>query len=178
MRAYRKLAVLRSMKLLQRNTLDLLYKLTIRSIIDYGLIVYGTSLKVSDLKRYEQIQYRAGKLITGAFHLTSADKINTELGWETIRTRIDFLGLSLFHKINYFETRPLIRSYLNDHIMRENCRQFGKFKSYPDYGSKFDKSFFPYFTKQDQGSKAPSASSFHIIIINIIIIIIVIINNY
>ena len=81
------------MKLLQRNTLDLLYKLTIRSIIDYGLVVYGTTLKVSDLKRYEQIQYRAGKLITGAFHLTSADKINVELGWESIKTRIDFLGL-------------------------------------------------------------------------------------
>ena len=90
MSGYRKLAVLRSVKLLQRNTLDLLYKLTIRSIIDYGHVVYGTSLKVSDLKRYEQIQYRAGNLITGAFHLTSADKINIELGWESIKTRIDF----------------------------------------------------------------------------------------
>ena len=40
MRAYRKLAVLRSVKLLQRNTLDLLYKLTIRSIIEYGLVIY------------------------------------------------------------------------------------------------------------------------------------------
>ena len=148
MRAYRKLAVLRSVKLLQRNTLDLLYKLTIRSIIDYGLIVYGTSLKVSDLKRYEQIQYRAGKLITGAFHLTSADKINTELGWESIKTRIDFLGLSLFHKINYHETRPLIRSYLNNRIFNLNSRQYGRFESYPNYGSKFDKSFFPYFTKK------------------------------
>ena len=49
MKAYRKLSVLRSVKLLQRNTLDLLYKLTIRSVIDYGLLVYGTSLKMSDL---------------------------------------------------------------------------------------------------------------------------------
>ena len=148
MKAYRKLAVLRNVRLLQRNTLDLLYKLTIRSIIDYGLIVYGTNLKVADLRRYEQIQYRAGKLITGAFHLTSADKINTELGWESIKTRIDFLGLSLFHKINYYETRPLIRSCLNDRVMRVDCRQFGKFKSYPNYGSKFEKSFFPYFTRK------------------------------
>ena len=74
MKAYRKLAVLRSVKLLHRNTLDLLYKLTIRSIIDYGLLVYGTTLKQSDLKRYEQIQYRAGKLITGALHLTRSEK--------------------------------------------------------------------------------------------------------
>ena len=80
MKANRKLSVLRSVKLLQRNTLDLLYKLTIWSVIDYGLLVLGTSLKLSDLRRYEQIQYRAGKLITGALHLTSAEKINSELG--------------------------------------------------------------------------------------------------
>ena len=96
MKAYRKLAVLRSVKLLHRNTLDLLYKLTVRSIIDYGLIVYGTSLKQSDLKRYDQIQYRAGKLITGALHLTSSEKLNIELGWESIQTRVDFLGLNLY----------------------------------------------------------------------------------
>ena len=33
------------------NTLDLLYKLTIRSVMDYGLIVYGSTLKASDLAR-------------------------------------------------------------------------------------------------------------------------------
>merc|ERR1712082_526646 len=107
-KAYRKLSVLRSVKLLQRNTLDLLFKLTIRSIIDYGLVVLGTTLKLNDLKRLEQIQYRASKLVTGALHLTSAEKINKELGWESIKTRIDFLGLSLFHKINTDETRPLL----------------------------------------------------------------------
>ena len=86
--------MLRSVKLLQRNTLDLLYKLTIRSIIDYGLIVYGTSLKVSDLKRYEQIHYRAVKFITGSFHLTNADKINTIQSrrlfvWPSIERQLD-----------------------------------------------------------------------------------------
>ena len=127
MKAYRKLAVLRSVKLLHRNTLDLLYKLTVRSIIDYGLIVYGTSLKQSDLKRYEQIQYRAGKLITGALHLTSSEKLNIELGWESIQTRVDFLGLSLFHKINYYEARPLVRECLKSLTMRIHSKQYGKY---------------------------------------------------
>ena len=148
MKAYRKLSVLRSVKLLQRNTLDLLYKLTIRSVIDYGLLVYGTSLKMSDLRRYEQIQYRAGKLITGALHLTSAEKINNELGWESIKDRIDFLGLSLFHKINYYETRPLVRSCLTERIFRPESRQYGQFTKYPLYGSKFNNSYFPYFSKK------------------------------
>ena len=148
LKAYRKLAVLRSVKLLHRNTLDLLYKLTVRSVIDYGLVVYGTSLKVSDLKRYEQIQYKAGKLITGALHLTSSEKINKELGWESIRERIDFLGLSLFHKINYCETRPLIRSCLTSRIMRNESRQVGNYNRYPNYGTKFSNSYFPYFSKK------------------------------
>ena len=38
-KAYRKLSVLRSVRLLHRKTLDLLYKLTIRSVIDYGLVL-------------------------------------------------------------------------------------------------------------------------------------------
>ena len=51
LKANRKLPVLRSVKLLNRQTLDLLYKLTVRSVIDYGLPVYYKSLKVTDLAR-------------------------------------------------------------------------------------------------------------------------------
>ena len=138
-KAYRKLAVLRSVKFLHRNTLDILYKLTIRSIIDYGLVVYGTTLKISDLNRYEQLQYRAGKLVSGALHLTSSDKLNKELAWESIKTRIDFLGLSLFHKISYCETRPLIRSCLTRIIMRQESRQKGQYERYPNYFPNFSK---------------------------------------
>ena len=90
--------------------------------MDYGLVVYGSSLKASDLARLEQLQYKAGKLATGALHLTSSDKINIELGWESIKTRIDFLGLSLFHKVAMGDTRPLIRSCLTEQIFRKGSR--------------------------------------------------------
>ena len=86
---------------------------------------------------YEQIQYKAGKLVTGALHLTSSEKINKELGWESIRDRIDFLGLSLFHKINYCETRTLIRSCLTSRIMRNESRQVGNYNRYPNYVTNF-----------------------------------------
>ena len=46
-KAYRKLAVLRSVRHLHRNTLDVLYKLTVRSVVDYGLIVYETQSVIS-----------------------------------------------------------------------------------------------------------------------------------
>ena len=82
LKASRKLSVLRSVKILNRQTLDLLYKITVRSVIDYGLPVYFDSLSQTQKMRLEQIQYRAAKLVTGALHLTSREKLNTELGWE------------------------------------------------------------------------------------------------
>ena len=76
LRANRKLSVLRSVNILNRQTLDLLYKLTVRSVIDYGLPVYYKSLTLSQIGRLESIQYKAGKIVTGALQFTSKDKIN------------------------------------------------------------------------------------------------------
>ena len=87
LKANRKLSVLRSVKLLERSTLDLLYKLTVRSVIDYALPVYYKSLKLTDLARLDNIQYKAAKLVTGASHLSNKDKLNLELGWESISER-------------------------------------------------------------------------------------------
>ena len=98
LRANRKLAVLRSIKFIQRRTLDLLYKITIRSIIDYCLPVYWHTLKVSEKNRPEQIQYKSAKLVTGALKFTSKERLGIELGYESIAKRADILGLSLFHK--------------------------------------------------------------------------------
>ena len=100
LRANRKLSVLRSVKFLNRKTLDLLFKVTVRSVIDYALPIYGNNLKISDLNRLEQLQYNGAKLVTGSLKYTSSMKLYEELGWETIRERIDFLGLNIFHKIN------------------------------------------------------------------------------
>ena len=136
LKAYRKLSVLRSVRLLHRNTLDLLYKLTIRSVIDYGLIIFGTTLNQIDLNRLERVQYRAAKLVTGALHLTSREKLNEELGWESIRARVDFLGLSLFHKIHIGGCRPLITTCLtNRNLSRPTTTRNHKiYQDYPNIG--------------------------------------------
>ena len=63
LRANRKIAVLRSIKFIQRRTSDLLYEITLRSVIDYAVSVYWHTLKVSEKNRLEQIQYKSGKLI-------------------------------------------------------------------------------------------------------------------
>ena len=147
-RANKKLSVLRHVRMLKRNTLDLLYKITVRSVIDYALPVYANNLKLTDLARLDRLQYRAAKLVTGALHFTNREKLNTELGWESFHTRIKFLGLSLFQKIHLFETRPLIRTCKTglDYEKKYLTRSKGGYLPYPNYGLKFQNSFFPYIT--------------------------------
>ena len=52
-------------------------------LVDYALPVYCITLTQSQLARLENLQYRAAKLVTGTFHFTSREKLNTELSWET-----------------------------------------------------------------------------------------------
>ena len=96
LKASRKLSVLRNVKCLKRNTLDMLYKIIIRSVIDYALPVYANNLKLTELAHLDRLQYKAGKLVCGALHYTSREKLNNEQGWENFHNRIKFLGLSLW----------------------------------------------------------------------------------
>ena len=100
LKANLKLSILRSVNLLSRQTLDVLYKLTVRSVIDYALPVYYKSLKQTDIARLESIQYRAGKIVTETLHYTSKEILYLELGWETIMDRGNLLSLSIFHEIH------------------------------------------------------------------------------
>ena len=145
LKSNRKLSVIRSVKLLNRQTLDLLYKLTVRSVIDYALTVYYKDLKLSDLARLENLQYRAGKVVTGAFHFTNKVKLNNELGWETIVERGDVLSLNLFHKIHLHETRPLIKTCMPKLDFEKTCLTRSKGGYIPEKfkSTTFEKSFFP-----------------------------------
>ena len=137
LKANRKLAVLRNVKFLKRNTLDMLYKITVRSVIDYALPIYANNLKLTDLARLDRVQYRAAKLVTGALHYTSREKLNNELGWENFQTRINFLGLSFFQKIHLHETRPLIKNCMTelDYAKKYLTRSNGVYSPYPNFGS-------------------------------------------
>ena len=149
LKANGKLAVLRSVRFLNRSTLDVLYKLTVRSVIDYSLVLYYHTLSATQVAKLNQIQYRAAKLCTGALHFTSQEKLNTELGWEDLGTRAEFLGLSIFHKIHLHETRPLIRKCMPGVLKpkAKNTRTKNNFyEPFPHLGKNFSNSFFPHFT--------------------------------
>ena len=42
-----------------------------RSIIDYSLPIYSNNLKMTDIARLDRLQYKAGKLVSGALHYTN-----------------------------------------------------------------------------------------------------------
>ena len=146
LKANRKL--LRSVKMLSRQTLDMLYKQTVRSVIDYGLPVYCNTLKQTELSRLENLQYRAAKIVTGTYQFTSRDKLNSELGWETIKKRCEILSLNIFHKIHRYETRPLIRNCMPKPDIEQRCltRSKGGYIPFKKYDLKFNNSFFPHTT--------------------------------
>ena len=96
LRANRKLSVLRGVKLLNRQTLDILYKLTVRSVVDYALPVYCNNLRQTELARLEKLQYRAAKIVTGALHFSSREKLNSDLGWESIQCRVEYAWSQYF----------------------------------------------------------------------------------
>ena len=127
--------------------MDLLFKLFVRSVIDYGLIVYFNNLKVTEITRLNQIQYRAAKLCTGALHYTNQSKLEQELAWETLAKRSDFLGLTLFQKIHLGQTRPLIKKCMPVLNINRQNRNNNFYHPFPVLGIQFTNSFFPYFTK-------------------------------
>ena len=49
LKANRKLSVLRNVKLLSRQTLDLLYKIIVRSVIDYVLPAYFKTVQIHEV---------------------------------------------------------------------------------------------------------------------------------
>ena len=149
MKANKKLSVLMSVKFLNRQTLDNLYKLTVRSLIDYSLPLYYFSLRQTEKIRLDNIQYQAAKIITGAYNFTNKQKLNEELQWETIKCRADILGLNIFHKIHVKGTRPLIRNWMPEinWNRRINLRLKGGYMPFKSKNDRFLKSFFPYYSK-------------------------------
>ena len=117
-------------------------------MIDYVLPIYYNNLRQTEIRRLSQLQYRAGKVVTGAYHLTSQVKLEAELGWETIGKRADMLGLSIFQKIHMNMSRPLIKTCMPQlTITTYNLRSEGKYP-HPKYtNAKHYNSFFPYYTR-------------------------------
>jgi hypothetical protein len=63
--------------------------------------------------KLEQIQYKVGLLVTGALNNTSYVKILNELGWQPLSKWVNFLRVSLLHKV----VQGSCRCYFTSHIL-------------------------------------------------------------
>ena len=73
--------------ILPRYSLLTIYKTFVRPHLDYGNMIYDHTYNASFYRKPESIQYSAGLAITGTIRGTSYEKINQELGLETIQSR-------------------------------------------------------------------------------------------
>ena len=148
LKASRKLNVLRSVRYLDRKTLDILYKVTVRSTFDYGLHIFYHTLTQSNKKRLDQLQYKAAKLVGNALHYTNQVKLEKNLGCESIKSRAEVLGLSVYQKIHFNKTRRLIQQCMTgpDNNLYNLRNNGNKRLRHPHLRKNFNNSFFPYFT--------------------------------
>ena len=125
----------------------MLYKLTIRYLIDYDLLIYFNNLTQKRKDRLNQVEYKSAKVVTGALYDTSRVKLELELGWEPLKARFDFLGLNLFQQIAAGRTRPLIRNCMTViNLTNVNTRTTSGLRRHKYLSVNQDRSFFPYFT--------------------------------
>ena len=87
------------------------YKLYVRLHLDYGDVIYHNQ-RTDMMNLIEQVQYKAGLIVSGCWQGTNREKLNEELGWESLSDRRWFRRLNLFYKIS----NGVAPSYLADHI--------------------------------------------------------------
>ena len=139
-----KLSMIYNVRQLSRRTLDIMFKMHVRSCIDYCIQVFGPSLNLTQIDKLDKLQYRAARIATMAMKFTSKQKLFIELGWESIEKRIEYLSLCLFHKIHIHETRAQIRQCLPPVNQYPNFTRSNKhYSSYPETNTDFCNSFFP-----------------------------------
>ena len=98
--------------ILPRFSLLTIYKTFVRPHLDYGDMIYDQTYNASFHRKRESIQYSAFLAITGTTRGTSYEKLNQELGLETLQSRRWFRKLCLFYKIVNNQSP----SYLFDYI--------------------------------------------------------------
>ena len=165
-RASKCLDVLHALKYkLDRQTLEKLYLAFIRSKLEYAAVLWDNcNDELSEM--IERVQYRAGKIISGAIHRTSKEIVYSELGWESLKLRRKKARLKMMYKTVNLETP----SYLTNTLPQQQPRRYELRNNthVPNIRGRtitFDKTFFPKSIREwnelpDDIKNAPSFESF------------------
>ena len=130
---------------LDRSTLEKLYVAFVRSKLEYANIVWDNcSKQLSDL--IESVQYRAGKVVSGAIHRTSHELLYKELGWDRLEDRRKKQRLKVLYKIIHGEAPVYLQQVLNEQHGENNRYMLRNEHNIPHFvarTSTFIESFFP-----------------------------------
>ena len=95
-------------QVLPRPSLITIYKAFIRPHLDYGDVIFDQAFNNSFHQTLESIQYNTALAVTGAIRGTSKEKLDQELGFESLQSRRWFRKLSLLYKILKNELRTYL----------------------------------------------------------------------
>lgn len=111
-KANRRLDIINSLSLkLSRRSLDLLYKTYVRSILEYSDVLFCNSTQ-ENLGKLDDIQKRAGRIVSGAIRGTSSETLYNELSWQSLTARREDRMLLLYSDIVH-DRAP---QYLTEHL--------------------------------------------------------------
>ena len=111
-KAWERINVMRKLKFtLDRSSLEKIYLTFIRPLLEYGDILFDNCTQ-NEKSSIEKIQHEAARIVTGATKLVSIEKLNKEVGWESLETRRRNHKLTLFYKMINNQTP----AYLSDLI--------------------------------------------------------------
>ena len=94
-------------KLVPRKTLEHLYTVMIRPVIEYACTVFD-NITITNSIRLERLQRSAAIICTGAFSITPTDNLLKELGWDTLASRRKYHRMVLMYKM----TKDMVPDYL------------------------------------------------------------------
>lgn len=110
--AWKRIGSLRHNKFrLDKRSLNKLYITYIRSLLEYGNIIWD-NCSLENKRSLENIQLEAARIVTGATKLCSVHKTYTEAGWETLQNRRTSQKLCQLYKIVNGLTPQYLRNLL------------------------------------------------------------------
>ena len=87
-------------KYVSRRVLDLSYELYVRPHLDYCDVIYHNQ-RDDLMKLIEQVQYKAGLIVSGCCQGTSRERLYEERGWESLSERRWSRRMTIFYKIRF-----------------------------------------------------------------------------
>ena len=135
---------------LSRRTLELIYFIYIRPILEYGDVVWGGCTKF-DADLLEDVQLAAARAVTGASCRTSHAFLYNETGWETLSKRREKHRLILLYKIFNGHTPAYLRDLIPENVSNRNAYNVRSKQNISQVRAKtntYNNSFFPATIRQ------------------------------